>query len=311
MDLLISPPAAELFHRVIVQSPPLVDLAQPPEVATGWAQALSDAAGSAGPFDRARLMELPAERIVELHEHLLQQPGFVGTRGGALPTIDPATIPASPREDPGASPDIDVLIGSTAQEGTFFFGSPWRSAPPPERIPGIVAHLCDTDEPAAVIARYRDAAAARGAPTDDPALLIEIATDAMVAGPAARWATARAAALTGRPAGRGGRVYRYRVDHPGAGPALSATHTTEVPLLFGTWRDGGAGERLGGQAPGTAEVAREVASAWAGFVHDGTPGWGPVHGDDAPSEMGIFGGVAPLSVVSLSPDRDDSEMCVP
>ena len=36
---------------------------------------------------------------------------------------------------------------------------------------------------------------------------------------------------------------------------LGATHTVEVPLLFGTWRDGGPGARLGGQGTGAEEVA--------------------------------------------------------
>ena len=86
----------------------------------------------------------------------------------------------------------------------------------------------------------------------------------MIAEPVARWAAARAQAIA---AGSGsGRVFRYRFDHPGAGPELRATHTAEVPLLFGSWRDGGPGERLGGQSPGAGAVAAELVSAWAG-VH--------------------------------------------
>ena len=268
MDLLVAPAAAGLFRRAVLQSPPLGDVAQPSAVAEGWAQALSAAAGGTGAFDALRMRDLNAERIVALHEELLEHPAFRGTRGGALPTVDSGSLPASPIEVPGASPKVDVLVGHTAQEGTFFFRAPWRPSPPPERIPGVVAHLCHTEDPELVIESYRERAAAAGAPDDPLSLLVEIATDAMVAEPLARWAAARAEAIGGA-----GAVYRYRVDHPGAGPKLRATHTVEVPLLFGTWRDGGPGERLGGQAASADAVAGELVGAWGRFLRGETPGW--------------------------------------
>jgi len=283
MDLLVAPRAAGLFRRVALQSPPLGDVAQAPAVAIRWAEALSAAAGGAGAFDPARLRELDAERIVALHEDLLDRPEFRGTRGGALPTVDAGSLPASPLDDPAASPDVEVLAGHTAEEGTFFFRAPWRPSPPPERVPAIVAHLCHTDDPGAVLDRYRDAATATGAPHDPLSLLVQIATDAMIAEPLARWASARAEAVGDRSA-----VYRYRVDHPGAGGALRATHTVEVPLLFGTWRDGGPGERLAGQARGGAEVGGEISAAWSRFVHGRGPGWAPAAATASASEVRVF-----------------------
>lgn len=254
MDLLVAPRAAGLFQRVILQSPPLGDVAQPAARAAAWAEALSAAAGGAGAFDAVRLRALDADEIVALHEQLLEQPAWRGSRGGALPTIDAGTLPASPAELAGASSAIDVLVGHTADEGTFFFDSPWRPAPPPERVPDIVGHLCPDEGAREVLDRYDGD-------------LVAIATEAIVAAPLARWAEARAAVRA--------RVYRYRVDHPGAGPQLRATHTVEVPLLFGTWQDGGPGERLGGQAPGAGAVSRELVSAWSRFVHGESPGWAP------------------------------------
>jgi para-nitrobenzyl esterase len=284
MDLLVSPRAAGLFRRVVLQSPPLGDVAQPMAVATRWAQALSAAAGGTGEFDLARLRELDAERIVALHETLLEQPAWRGTRGGALPTVDSGSLPASPIDVPGASPDVDVLLGHTAQEGTFFFRAPWRPSPPPDRIPSVVGHLCHTDEPEAVIDRYRERAAAAGAAEDPLSLLVEIATDAMVAQPLGQWAAARAEAVGGRSA-----VHRYRVDHPGAGPELGATHTIEVPLVFGTWRDGGAGERLAGQAPGAAGVAGDLVRVWTRFLHGDAPGWPAVAPAAVQPDVRVFG----------------------
>ncbi len=291
LDLFCAPPAAGLFERAILQSPPLFDLAQQPDVAVGWAEALSSACGGgAGAFDRDALIAQPAQRLVDLHEQLLEQPAFRGTRGGALPTLDPALLPRSPADHAGALPGVDVLIGHTADEGTFFFGGLGRPAPPIERIPGIVAHLCHTDAPESILATERERAAAAGAPADDHSVLARIATDAMIAAPVARWASARAQAIAA--AGGSGRVFRYRLDHPGAGPHLRATHTAEVPLLFGSWRDGGPGERLGGQSPGAVAVASELVGAWAAFIDRGDPGWrqvGSGSGDEAGHVFGSAG----------------------
>jgi para-nitrobenzyl esterase len=288
MDLLVAPAAVGLFDRVILQSPPLRDVAQPRVTAVSWAEALNDAAGASGAggagggFDAARLRGVPAQRIVALHEELLGAPEFRGTRGGALPTVDPATLPVSPAEAPGASRTVDVLAGHTAQEGTFFFASPWRPAPAPERIPALIAHLRPGARPEEVMAEYRERAADSGTPADDVSLLVALATDEMVAFPLARWAAARAAEV-----GDGARVYRYRVDHPGAGPALGATHTVEVPLLFGTWQDGGPGQRLAGQAAGAGPVAAQLMSAWGRFIHGDDPGWAPVTA--GPDALAVFG----------------------
>ena len=290
MDLLVAPRAAGLFRRAVLQSPPLGDVAQAPEIAAHWAEALSAAAGGTGEFDAPHLRGLDMERIVALHEELLEQPAFRGTRGGALPTLDPGSLPASPIQAPGAGPGVDVLIGHTAQEGTFFFRAPWRPSPPPERIPGVVAHLCHTEDPDAVLERYRERAVAAGALSDPVSLLVEIATDAMVAEPLTAWAAARAEAVGGRSA-----VHRYRVDHPGAGPELGATHTVEVPLLFGTWQDGGPGERLGGQAPGAGAVSAELVTAWRRFVHGDGPGWSPVASEGP--------GWSPVAPDRTPPDR--------
>jgi para-nitrobenzyl esterase len=266
IDLLAAPAARGLFRRAIVQSPPLGDLIQTPAVAERWAEAMGEP---------AELRSLPAERIVAVHEELLERPDWRGTRGGALPTLEPTALPTSALEVPGASPEVEVLAGHTAHEGTFFFDAPWRPAPPPERVPGIVAHLCPDEDPSDVLQRYGGD-------------LVAISTEAMIAGPLADWCRARAAA--------GPRVYRYRFDHPGGGPRLRATHTAEVPLLFGTWRDGDAGERLGGHATGAAPVANAVVSAWGSFLHGKGPGWPPMAGSGAPPEVGVFGGRSPRHV---------------
>jgi carboxylesterase type B len=143
-------------------------------------------------------------------------------------------------------------------------------------VPDIVAHLCPGEDYSDVMRRYDGD-------------LVAIATDAMVARPLADWCGARSAA--------GARVYRYRFDHPGGGPSLRATHTAEVPLVFGTYRDRDAGQRLGGHATGAGPVAAALVAAWRSFLHGQGPGWPPLAEGRAPA-LGVFGGPLPHHVES-------------
>jgi para-nitrobenzyl esterase len=281
LGMLSAPAAAGLFHRVIAQSPPLSDAAAPGEASMRWAGALSHAIAGGTEFAPDALRSAPVADLLAAHEALLTHPEFRGTRG-AIPTADPGTLPRSIAEHPELTPGVPVMIGSTAQEGTFFFGSPWRPAPPPERVLGVVAHLVPDRDPADVLDEYARAVADSHGPALDAAtLLVAVATDAMFTRPVSQWARARAQSAA---AG----VHLYRVDHAGAGPVLGATHTADVPLLFGTWDDGDAGERLGGQAAGAEAVAAEMVAAWRGFLHTGEPGWDPVGARDESSPF-VFG----------------------
>jgi para-nitrobenzyl esterase len=277
LDLLVAPRADGLFRRAILQSAPFGDVAGDPGFACRWAEALSAAAGSGAGFDVDLLRRLPADDVVGLHETLLADPAFRGTRGGALPTLDPGSLPVSPKLEPGARIGVDVLIGSTADEATFFFRAAGRRLEPDEAmLAAMVSHFPDVDDAAALIGAYRG----RLGGVDANELLVRIATDAMIANPSARWAAGRAAA--------GGRVHRYRVDHAGE-PGLGATHTVEVPLVFGTYDDGGAGTRLAGAGGASAALSSAMMDAWGRFVRDGEPGWPALEtGGDVP--VAVFGG---------------------
>lgn len=295
MDLLVAPAAHGLFRRVALHSPVLVDAGHPMELGVRWGEAISASLGL-GNFIPDALRALDPAEIIQAQESLVDAPEFRRTRGGALPLIDPVVLPRSPLEDPGASPEVDVLVGSTAHEGTFFFDSPWRGAPTNEQIPTIVGMLTGGTQGALETERERARAEGRG--TDDLSLLVDIATESLVVGPMSRWAQARARLVGDRSA-----VFRFRVDHEGGGPQLRATHSVDAPLLFGTCHDGDVGERLGGGAEGGDAVSAEMQRVWGAFAHGSRPGWAAIGARADAQDVGIFGGARPFHVERLGNDR--------
>jgi para-nitrobenzyl esterase len=275
LHLLADPTAEGLFHRVIVQSPPLHELVIDAERGRTWTPALIAKLG--GDVDHAR--GLGAEAIVDAHEELLGDPAFRGTRGGAMPIVDPASLPVDPAAAPGARPEIPVLIGTSADEGTFFFrGGGRRADPDDDRLAEMVSHLAHTSYPDNLIE-----AARADAHADNNDVLCAIVTEAWFAGPVRRWSAARAAA--------GGAVHRYRIDQPSAEADLGATHSLSVPLLFASWRDGGVPARLAGDGPATEAVSAAMAGDWGRFVHGQDLDWPDLAGTLTEAEpLVVYGG---------------------
>jgi para-nitrobenzyl esterase len=82
-------------------------------------------------------------------------------------------------------------------------------------------------------------------------------------------------------------VYRLRTDHAGD-PDLGALHSVDVPLLFGTYADGGAGQRMAGDTPAAAEASAAFRAAAGAFLRGESPGWPPLAADGS-GEMRVFG----------------------
>jgi para-nitrobenzyl esterase len=250
LHLLAHPEAGGLFTRVVAQSPPLHELVIDADRGIRWTEALRDRLGT---IDQMRAA--PAEAIVTASEDLLTDPAFRGTRGGAMPIVDAASLPVDPARQPDVRVDKPVLIGTNHDEGTFFFRAGGRRIDPDDRrLSEMVAHLAHAEDPTPLI----DAARAAGARENND-VLCAVVTEAWFAGPVARWSTARAQA--------GGTVYRYRIDQPAAEEDLGATHSLSVPLVFGTWRDGGVPLRLAGDGPDTAATTAAIQRDWRAFVH--------------------------------------------
>jgi len=287
LHLVGHPGARGLFGRAITLSPPLHELVIDHAIGERWTSALTAALGlgddvaAALPAMRAR----PVDAIVAAQEELLAGE-FKGSRGGVLPIAEPHSLPADPATVPGAAPEIPLLIGTNAQEGTFFFRAGGRRVDPgAEQLRAMVARITHSDPEAvpALIDAARGRLAADG--TADPGandVLCAVVTEAWFAGPVRRYATTRAAA--------GATVHRYRIEHPSPDPDdLGALHTISVPLLFGSWREGGVPRRLAGDSTETGAVTVAIQDDVRRFVHGEPLGWGAIS-EDGPIEEAVYGG---------------------
>jgi para-nitrobenzyl esterase len=246
-DLLVCPAAEGLFSRAILHSPPLPEAANDPARGARWAQELA--------VDRAT----PADEVVARHEALLAEPTWRGTRGAAWPTLEPATIPVSPLDAPGARPEVPVLVGTARDEATFLFRAGGRRLELDDAgLRAMVARM-DLADADAALARHRGA--------DAEETLVRLVTAELFAAPTQRWATERAAA--------GGRVHTFRLDHPSPDPCLGALHTIDVPLLFGTFATSEVARHYVDDDAPTRAVSAWMQARWARFLHGEDPDWSP------------------------------------
>jgi para-nitrobenzyl esterase len=127
----------------------------------------------------------------------------------------------------------------------------------PERRTEVDVVLGVTADEATFLFR---AVAGRPDPGDEQ---IRAITEHLFAGPARDWSDAREAA--------GGRVFRYRVEHPSPQPGLGAVHAVDVPLLFGTHRTVPAAARVAGTGPRTDAASAALRRAVGAFVRGDDP----------------------------------------
>lgn len=285
LHLLCHPESVGLFSRAISQSPPLHELVVDPELGRRWSEALFSRLGGGGGVKTILFAarELPAEAIVAEHEELLGTSEFRGTRGGAMPIVDPGSFLVDPARAAATRPEVPVLIGTNSAEGTFFFRAGGRRVDPEEsRLEAMVAHVTGSNDPGRLIATERERAAATGSPSSPNDILCALVTEAWFAGPVRRWSAARAAA--------GATVHRYLLDFPAAEDDLGATHSIDVPLLFESWRDGGVAARLAGDDADTAKVSAAITEDWRRFVHGERMEWPELPADGPDATVRVYGG---------------------
>jgi para-nitrobenzyl esterase len=255
--LLTSPAAEGLFHRVFAQSGPLgIPMPIPDEaerVGTEYLRVL-------GVSRPACVRELPAGELIAGYQRLVAAGGRRRIGAPAPPMHPIADGPGLPGPvldalDACARSDVDVLIGTTAEEmNPFLAVDPAAGALTRADVLPVLDRL--GAEPA-VYDHYRDRR-----PGATPAqVLADVTTDRLVRLPALRVAEARA--RHGRPA------YVYQVDWRSA---LGACHTVDVPMLFDNLPAWSASPMFRGTDLGAAAaVGCAYRRAVAAFVRTGDP----------------------------------------
>jgi para-nitrobenzyl esterase len=265
--LLVMPQAAGLFRRAIAQSVPGTYFS--PALAADVTAAIAVNAGlppTAEAFrtaDPARLTA--AADAVRPAEHPRWGPvAFTATPFS--PVVDGEVLPASPWRAlaTGVAHSIDLVTGHNRDEFRLFtvLGG-MRGTVTAETAGHALRWLGPGGHgEAAYRAAYPDA---------DPERLFELVnSDWLFRMPSLHLAQAHAAG--------GGRTFLYEVAYPASDPRFGASHTIDVPLVFGVFGVfGGLGRLLFGDEPPPAAVRLGdlMRAQWAAFATDGDPGWPP------------------------------------
>jgi para-nitrobenzyl esterase len=245
--LVASPLAKGLFHRVIGQSgavfePVELDPFFTPE---GAAEAGAHFAKKAGVRTLADLRRMPVASLLKTRFH----PQF---------NIDGHVLPASPHDAyvTGKHNDVDLLVGTNADEGRFFFDTASVTAQNFDAVlertyPGLLLW----------------AVGASPGKTDADARKAAVAIDTDMRFRWGMWAWAKHALASGK---RRVFFYRfarqpdYRKGHPYFG--LRATHGVELSFVFGIL-DAGAARWTSDDS----EHAATIQQYWTNFAKTGDP----------------------------------------
>ncbi|MEU0033595.1 carboxylesterase family protein [Streptomyces sp. NPDC006333] len=241
--LSLSPEYRHLFAQVALHSG--VPALQSPEASERAVEALATRLG----VRVADLGSVSGARILSATRDIAASHRFWPTATGWL---------AGPLADlQSAAPARPTLISTTADEGTFFFiDDEWPEDVSRDKAVSVLTGMLGPD------AAQRYAQAAR--PANPLSTAAAALTEHLYTRPADRWA--------GRAAAAGSTVFRAEYAHPS--PAwdgrLGATHTVDIPLLFGTFAapEFAVLYEPDAQAP---ELSRTLQRAWSRFLHTGSP----------------------------------------
>ena len=256
-SLLAAPKAQGLFHRTIMQSgggEPIAAVADLQGAPRAYA-ATTDMFDRLGGADLDALRAVPAERIVELSRELSganPPPGQVHTPANLvwLPVADNEVL--STIDSPGASVDLPILIGCTANEARYFM-KPGNDYPD-MIVPGMTRALAGSraDD---VITYLRSL----GLPTYETLDLLF--TTAVFVEP--MLAAVRRFSALGHP------VYIYRFERVSPGARRShdlARHTSEIRYVFGNL------DPADDYEPTDRAISDAMQAAWIAFARTGVAG---------------------------------------
>lgn len=235
--LLTSPAAAGLFQKAIVESGGGWQAAAPlARQEASDAAAVTRALGHA-PASAEELRAMSADQLLDI-------PGDL--RFG--PFIDGSVVRESPRSAiaAGRISDMPIIIGTNSDEATPLMTTFGSSA---QRVLGLLD--------ARGQAVYRD----DGATPDETAR--RVYTDASFLAPA-RWVARMTAA--------GAPTWLYHFTYVPAAqrkPGVGASHGSEVPFVFDSWRDIPSAQSF--LQPADAAEGRLMNRCWASFAKSGVP----------------------------------------
>ncbi|EPH44976.1 carboxylesterase family protein [Streptomyces aurantiacus] len=273
--LLADPEATGLFRRAVVQSGSGLGAFSPEQAArvTRAAAAALGVEARAGAF-----AAVPDERLVGITPSLTGLDLRTASHTDPLMGLSPlgpvlAEQPAHALAARPGTPDVDLLVGTTAQEGNLYLvpqGAYAASTAADVEATAARAH----PRPAELVAAHR--AARPGASFG--ALRSGILAEALFGAGSRALADAHAAKSPSRT-----HRYVFAWRSPALGGALGAAHTVELPFVFGRTDLPalyGTDGVLGPAAPPAAaarlaELSGRMRAAWVRFAATGDPGWEP------------------------------------
>jgi para-nitrobenzyl esterase len=267
--LLSMPRAKGLFRRTIAQSGGAHQVMSP-DSARKVSRQLAERLGVEA--TREAIALVPVQRLLrtqaELKADLIAHPDPERWGNEVVldilpwqPVIDGDITPARPidRIVAGAGLGLDLMAGSTAEEGNFFLvpSGAIDQITPDVVVGAIAAYRLPVES---TLATYRVARPAASAGD----VFSAVQGDRLFRIPALRLAEAHA---TGPAATY---LYEFAWRSPQFGGRLGACHGAEVAFVFDTLGD--EAEALGGPNP-PQQLASAMHAAWVAFATHGDPGW--------------------------------------
>ncbi|MCU1455860.1 MAG: Carboxylesterase type, partial [Acidimicrobiales bacterium] len=250
--LLATPSAAGLFRRAILESGAASHVHEPQD-AVDVAEQILAAAGT----DAAGVRDLPAAELLAAGAVVLERAGADGLT--FQPVVDGLTLPEKPldRLRSGAAADVDVLIGTNADEMTMFLLLGLDSLEARANVLFEPAGYA----PGEALRVYRQ----RLAEVPDDQVWCAVLSDHTFRIPALRLAEVQV------DQGGSAWVYLFTYPTPAFGGLLRSAHALEIPFVFDNLDAQGVWRFVGEITPAHRALASAMADAWVAFARDGLP----------------------------------------